>query len=84
MPHFYRIRTIASPVATDLDVVDVLVADRAGSMADLATSKQRLLTDRDVVRSPARQPRREREAAFRADPQIVAAIVLDDEAAQEF
>src|SRR5262245_54229140 len=49
MPHFYRIRSTPSPVATDLDVVDVLVADRAGSMAYLAAGEQRLPADRDVI-----------------------------------
>src|SRR4026209_1462654 len=82
MPHFYRIRTTASPVATNLDIVDVLVLDRAGSMAYLAAGEQRLLPDRDVVRSAARQPGREREAALRRDLQIVATVVLDDEAAK--
>src|SRR5690349_9701110 len=82
MPHFYRIRCSSSPVAADLDIVDVGVADRAGALAHFAVAEQRLPADRHVIRSAARQPRREGEPAFGRDTQIVAAIVLDDESAE--
>src|SRR4026209_743339 len=82
MPHFYRIRTTASPVATNLDIVDVLVLDRAGYMAYFAAGEQRLLPDRDVVRSAAWQLGREREAPLRRDLPIVATVVLDEEDAK--
>src|SRR5262245_25447374 len=82
MPHFYRIRCSSSPVAADLDIVDVPVADRAGSMAHFAAGEQRLAADRHVIGGVARQPRREGKAAFRSNLQIVTAIVLNDQAAK--
>jgi hypothetical protein len=37
MPLLYRIYSASSPVATDLDVVDILVANRAGAVPDFAS-----------------------------------------------